>query len=140
LPRHFPWFLSASLLATFMTGSVGTPREGAYSDVDPMFLVSPERFDEVDRGLPGLFAQAGIQPLLWCPERSSTGTLRSYAVLFTAGDKPVQYDITAAAPDQTWPIRLDQRIFDRDGVLRMVPPGEPVAASPDRLRWRIAIC
>ena len=94
------------VVAAFMTGSVGTSREDAYSDVDPMFLVKAEWFEELDRDLPAAFSQVGVEPFLWWPERINCETLRNYAVLFNVDGSPVQYDITiAAAPaGQTWEI------------------------------------
>ena len=129
------------VLAAFMTGSVGTGREDAYSDADPLFLVRPECFDEVDRDLPAVFAQAGVDPFLWWPERVNCDTLRNYAVLFEVSGKPVQYDITieAAPAGQTWTIRPDQFIFDKAGVLRTTPTAEQSAHTPKRLRWHVEI-
>jgi predicted nucleotidyltransferase len=129
------------VLAAFMTGSVGTSREDAYSDVDPLFLVRPEAFADLDRDLPSVFARAGIEPFLWWPERINTDTLRNYAVLFEARGRPVQYDITiAAAPEgQVWTIRPDQLIFDKAGVLRVTPPAAEPAHPPVRLRWHVEI-
>lgn len=124
-----------------MTGSVGTEREDRYSDVDPLFLVRSECFDELDRDLPTVFSQAGVSPFLWWPERINCDTLRNYAVLFKVDGKPVQYDITiAAAPaGQTWTVRPDQVIFDIAGVLRMAPPAEPCMHTPERLQWHVQI-
>jgi len=129
------------VLAAFMTGSVGTGREDAYSDVDPLFLVRSDCFDELDRDLPAVFAQAGVEPFLWWPERINCDTLRNYAVLFGVSGKPVQYDITIAAapPGQTWTIRPEQFIFDKAGVLRVAPPAEQPLHTPERLRWHVEI-
>jgi len=129
------------VLAAFMTGSVGTEREDCYSDVDPLFLVRPECFDEMDRDLPVVFSQAGVAPFLWWPERVNCDTLRNYAVLFEVSGKPVQYDITiAVAPaGQTWTIRPDQLIFDKADVLRVAPPEEQSAHTPKRLQWHLEI-
>ncbi len=129
------------LLAGFMTGSVGTPREDGYSDVDPLFLVKAECFDEVDRDLPSVFSQVGVEPFLWWPERINSDTLRNYAVLFEVAGKPVQYDITIAAapPGQTWTIRPEQLLFDKADILRLAPPTEQPPHTPERLRWHVEI-
>jgi len=127
------------VLAAFMTGSARTSREDRYSDVDPLFLVRSECFEELDGDLPAVFSQAGVDPFLWWPERVNSDTLRNYAVLFNVGGKPVQYDITiAAAPaGETWTVRPEQFIFDTAGVLRMAPPAEQPAHTPKRLRWHV---
>lgn len=128
------------VLAAFMTGSVGTDREDAYSDVDPMFVVQADYFEEIDAELPGLFQRCGVEPFVWWPERVNTDTLRNYAVFFLIDGQPVQYDITilAAAQGQTWRILPEQLIFDKDGVLK-VTPAEQAVHPPQRLAWQVEI-
>jgi hypothetical protein len=129
------------VLAAYMTGSVGTAREDAYSDVDPMFLVCADCFEALDQDLPGLFARAGVEPFVWWPERINCDTLRNYAVFFLVDAKPVQYDITImAAPEgQSWPILHEQLIFDKAGLLQIVTPAPQQEHPPRRLRWQIEI-
>jgi hypothetical protein len=60
------------VIGAYMTGSVGTPKEDAFSDADLLFLTRPSSFESLDRDLPGIFAQAGITPVLRWPELGST--------------------------------------------------------------------
>jgi hypothetical protein len=124
-----------------MTGSVGTAREDAYSDVDPLFLVQAERFEEVHDELPDLFRRVGVEPFLWWPERGNNETLRNYAVFFAVDGRPVQYDITivAAPAGQTWTIRPDQFLFDKAKVLTVAAPTDQPAHTPQRLGWQVEI-
>ena len=50
------------VLAGFMGGSVGTPREDDYSDVDPAFLIAEDAFDVFDADLASLFSQVAPNP------------------------------------------------------------------------------
>ncbi len=127
------------VLAAFMTGSVGTEREDEYADVDPMFLVRAADFDEMDRDLPEIFRRAGVEPVLWWPERINGPTLRNYAVLFEAEGELVQYDITivAASEGEQTPVRAEQVIFDKAGALKVVAEEGGAAYSPERLRWTV---
>jgi hypothetical protein len=129
------------VLAAFMTGSVGTEREDAYSDVDPVFVVAAEDFEALDRDLPGIFAQAGTEPFLWWPERCNCDTLRNYAVLFQVNGKPVQYDITIATVGAIagWLTRPDQVLFDKADVLHAVVPEQSALHPPARLGWQVEI-
>ena len=129
------------VLAAYMTGSVGTPREDEYSDVDPVFVIQADRFDELDRDLPSLFAQAGVEPFLWWPERINTATFRNYAVLFVVDGQPAQYDISIAAcpADGRRPILSGQFIFDKANVLEVLPPAAASEQAPQRLGWHVEI-
>jgi len=127
------------VVAAYMTGSVGTEREDAYSDVDPMFLVRAEEFDAVDADLPDVFRQAGVKPVLWWPERINNETLRNYAVLFEQDGELLQYDITICAVEENAkvPVRRDQVIFDKATVHEVAEPSPQAQYSPVRLRWTI---
>jgi hypothetical protein len=129
------------VLAALMTGSVGTEREDDYSDVDPVFLVRAESFDELDRELPQVFAQAGVEPFLWWPERGNRETWRNYAVLFMVDGQPVQYDITIVATPEgrRRSILARQFIFDNAGVLDVVTPEPETQEAPQRLGWQVEI-
>lgn len=129
------------VLAGFMTGSVGTPREDAYSDVDPVFLTRAEHFDSLDRELPEVFAQAGVEPFLWWPESINTDTWHNYAVFFLADGQPVQYDINlaVAAEGSRRAVTAEQFLFDKGDLLQVVPPTATVEGAPERLRWQVEI-
>jgi hypothetical protein len=129
------------VLAAFMTGSVGTGREDDHSDVDPMFLVRPESFAALDGDLPGLFARAGVEPIVWWPERCNCETFRNYAVFFIIDGKPVQYDINIAAAraGQAWAVRPEQFLFDKAGLLTVVSSVEDPVHAPERLAWHVEL-
>ena len=57
------------VVAAYHSGSIGTEREDAYSDVDPVFVIKREDFLEFDQQLPVLFEKAVAKPILWWPER-----------------------------------------------------------------------
>ncbi len=125
------------VLAGHMTGSVGTDKEDAFSDVDPTLLVRGEDFDAFDRDLPGLFERAGVCPVLWWPERINCETLRNYAVLFEHGDELVQYDITIEVAPEPPPRKVLARqvIFDKAGLLDAVDESPRPGFVPARLGW-----
>ena len=85
------------VVAAYNTGSVGTEREDDYSDVDPMFVVRAAEFEGLDRDLKGVFAAAGVTPILWWPERGNCDTLRNYAIMFEHEGELLQYDINIQA-------------------------------------------
>jgi hypothetical protein len=127
------------VVAAVMYGSVGTDREDEFADVDPFFLVRAADFEAMDRDLPEVFRQAGVEPVLWWPERVNGPTLRNYAVLFEVEGELLQYDMTIVAVGEgdTTPVRAEQVIFDKTGVLKVVDdPGGP-AYSPEKLRWTV---
>jgi hypothetical protein len=127
------------VLAAYMSGSVGTPREDAYSDVDPVFVIAADVFDDVDGDLRDLFQRAGVEPILMWPERTNGPTARNYAVFFHVDGELVQYDINIVAlpPGERRAVPRGQIVFDKAGALEPTddPPASADAAS--RLVWRI---
>jgi hypothetical protein len=123
-----------------MVGSVGTEREDEFSDVDPLFLVKAEEFAGLDADLPGVFAAAGVEPVLWWPERCNCETFRNYAILFERGGELLQYDVNIQAwAGGTVPVRPGSILFDKCGVLAESARQEGLCYRPDRLRWTVEI-
>ena len=131
----------ARVLAAYMSGSVGTAHEDAYSDVDPVLVVEAAAFESFDRDLPDLFRRVGVEPVVWWPERINCDTIRNYAVLFERDDALLQYDITFHVPSEAGRKRVlkSQVLFDKAGVLDPVDDGARPRFSPDRLRWHVEI-
>ncbi|NLX07413.1 MAG: hypothetical protein GXY33_19915 [Phycisphaerae bacterium] len=128
------------VLAAYASGSMGTSDEDRWSDVDPMLVIRAEEFAAFDADLRGLFEQAGVQPILWWPERINCDTYKNYAVLFESDGRLSQYDINfLAAPRE--PVRVEPAkvIFDKAGILQAPPASNEPAYRPDRLVWTVEI-
>jgi hypothetical protein len=138
------------VLAAYHSGSIGTDREDAFSDVDPVFVIRRESFLEFDRQLPALFEQAVTKPILWWPERwiwqpgasENIDSHRNYAIFFEMEGKLLQYDINFIAVPQQDRIKVsqDQFIFDKSNVLEINPvstPSPPVDLDKRKLNWTI---
>ena len=129
------------VLAAYMTGSVGTPREDEYADVDPSLLVRSADFDAFDHDLMGFFGAVGAHPILRWPERCNCETIRNWAVFFEHEGDLLQYDITIERHEVglTRPIRQRQFIFDKAEVFQIVPEADLPVYDPARLRWTIEL-
>jgi len=127
----------ARVVAAFHSGSIGTQREDEYSDVDPVFVVSPEAFEEVDAELPAIFGRLCQTIRLWWPERGNCDTWRNYACLFEADGTLLQYDVTIMKPpvDPPIPVMRSQFLFDKAGLLEVVAAKPHLSYAPDRLLW-----
>jgi len=127
------------VLAAYHGGSIGTEHEDDYSDVDPVFVIAPAAFAEVDAELPALFARLCGTIHLWWPERGNCDTWRNYACLFEADGTPLQYDITIRVPPAAPPIRVapEQFLFDKASILAVAPREPGPAQKPERLLWTV---
>jgi predicted nucleotidyltransferase len=140
------------VVAAYHSGSIGTEREDAYSDVDPVFVVKRESFLDFDKALPQLFAEAVATPILWWPERwiwqpgtdTNIDIHRNYAIFFEFEGKLLQYDMNFVAVPQEGHITVNaqQFIFDKAGVLDVAQSPAPARAAPGepdarRLVWTI---
>jgi hypothetical protein len=126
------------ILAAYHGGSIGTDREDEHSDVDPVFIVAPEAFEEVDADLPSVFEGLCERVHLWWPERGNCATWRNYACLFQAGEALLQYDITIQLPPAALPLPVtpQQFLFDKAGLLTVTPVAPPATAA-ERLLWTV---
>lgn len=135
------------VIAAYHSGSVGTEREDEYSDVDPVFLISPEDFMEFDRQLPALFEQEIAKPILWWPERwvwhpgasENINITRNYAIFFEMRGKLLQYDINIMAAPQERQIKVSkgQFIFDKANFLEVVSEQSAPELDERKLVWTI---
>jgi predicted nucleotidyltransferase len=134
----------ARVRAAYHTGSIAMTSEDAYSDVDPMFVVRAEDMDSFERDLSRVFTELcdGAPPVLLWPERINCATLRNYAVFFRRGGDLVQYDINFQAVPAAGvriPVRPEQFLFDKDGLLEPVEAGRRPGFSPERLEWHVEL-
>ena len=135
------------VIAAYHSGSIGTDREDAYSDVDPVFVVKRESFMEFDKQLPALFEQTVAKPILWWPERwiwrpgatENINIHRNYAIFFEMDGKLLQYDINFIAAPQQERIKVNkgQFIFDKSNVLEIGSASQPVDLDNRKLDWTI---
>lgn len=76
-------------------GSVARKQDDEYSDVDPVFLIEDENFNEFDLQIPELFKQITDECILIWPEEFNSGSLKNYAVLLKSENGEIfQYDFT----------------------------------------------
>ena len=130
------------VIAGYKSGSMGTKHEDVWSDVDPVLVIRDDAFDAFDRDLPGLFARAGVTPVMWWPERINCETLKNYAVFFHHNGLLIQYDITIEAASRHPVRRLpsDRVIFDKAGVIEADDSAHMMPGfAPDRLLWTVEI-
>jgi hypothetical protein len=136
-----------NIVAAYHSGSIGTDREDAFSDVDPVFVIKPEYFMEFDRQLPALFEQAVAKPILLWPERwvwqpgaeKNINSHRNYAIFFELDGKLLQYDMNFVATPQQGRIQVshNQFIFDKENVLETGPAPPPAELDQRKLVWTI---
>jgi len=127
------------VLAAFHSGSVATEREDEYSDADPVFVVRPEAFEELDADLPEIFGGLCGDIHLWWPERGNCDTWRNYAILSEADGRVLQYDITIMKPPAGLPMRVPraQLLFDKAGLVEPVESAPAKPYDPKRLLWTV---
>ena len=127
-------------------GSVGKSNEDIFSDVDPLFIVRDESFDELDSELRDIFQRICPPIILWWPESINTEDYKNYAIFFEQ-DELLQYDINIMKASQ-----LNQALggavlaqcgpedilFDKTGALTAAVENKTAPHYlPDRLRWSI---
>lgn len=127
------------VLAAFHGGSIGTDHEDEHSDVDPVFVVATEAFEEVDAELPFAFERLCERMHLWWPERGNCDTWRNYACLFDADGALLQYDITIQVPPAAPPLPVTPRqfLFDKAGLLTVAPAPPRPATGAEHLLWTV---
>ena len=126
------------VLAAYHGGSVATGQDDDLSDVDPVLLVRAEAPHAFDRDLPALFRAAGVEPLLWWPERINSETFCNYAVMFHQDGTLLQYDINIQAwGEGRLRVPAGAVIFDKAGILEAAEQAATPPFDPARLAWTI---
>jgi predicted nucleotidyltransferase len=126
------------VLAAYYFGSVNTEEEDELSDVDALFIIAPESFDEFDRSLPALFSELCPRIHLWWPERFNRDDWKNYAILFEDNAALLQYDMTfMKSPGPVITIQQEQFIFDKAGLLKCAEAPSEVQYDPQKLRWTV---
>jgi hypothetical protein len=129
-------------VAGWLSGSAGGSGEDEYSDVDPIFLIRDESFEDIDRELPSVFEAICSKIVLWWPEIRDNPALRNYAVLVSEPEL-LQYDInllklSAFSPGWLAGIGPEQVLFDKTGVVRgALGTAGAQPYSPDDLLWNV---
>jgi hypothetical protein len=134
------------VLGAWEYGSIGKGTHDELSDVDPVFLVRDEAFDQFDRDLPKIFAGLGCEIVTWWPEGFNNDTAKNYAI-FIKADELLQYDMTFAklsSLKEGWGKTLlvgcgdVEILFDKEGIiadaLNTLKPPQYLA---DSLVWDI---
>lgn len=76
-------------------GSISRNQDDEYSDIDPVFLINDEDFNEFDSEIPDLFQKVSDKCILIWPEEFNSKRIKNYAVLIEGeNDSIVQYDFT----------------------------------------------
>lgn len=128
----------------WISGSARAKSEDVYSDVDPMFIIKDEYFDEFDKGLRSVFEGIVPEINLWWPERGNSDNLKNYAILFNMPPL-LQYDINFMKESVFSPGWLigrtpDQILFDKTGLLAESLKNVPKPSySPDVLLYKIEL-
>jgi predicted nucleotidyltransferase len=74
-------------------GSISRGLQDDLSDVDPVFLIEDEKFEEFDKHIFSIFQNIGEVALFW-PEEFNSKNLKNYAILLKNNSSIVQYDFT----------------------------------------------
>lgn len=137
----------ARILGAWEFGSLGKGTGDEYSDVDPVFIVRDEAFDQLDAELRPLFESFGVRIVSWWPEGFNDGGIKNYAILFEAAGDLLQYDMTIASVSSVregfGKVLLTrsgnvQVLFDKEGLIREVQQAAPPDDySPAKLVWDI---
>jgi predicted nucleotidyltransferase len=137
----------ARILGAWEFGSLGKGTGDEYSDVDPVFIVRDDAFDQLDAELRPLFESFGVRIALWWPEGFNDSGIKNYAILFDAAGELLQYDMTIASAssvrDGFGKVLLTrsgnvQVLFDKEGLIRDVQRANPPDDySPAKLVWDI---
>ena len=135
------------ILGAWEFGSLGKGTGDEYSDVDPVFIVRDEAFDQLDAELRPLFESFGVRIVMWWPEGFNDSGIKNYAILFDAAGDLLQYDMTIASASSVrggfGKVLLTrsgnvQVLFDKMGLIRDVQQANPPDAySPAKLVWDI---
>lgn len=132
------------VIAGWISGSAHGKAEDEYSDVDPVFIIKDEYFEEFDSELLSVFESVTQEVVFWWPERGNNDTYKNYAILFKA-PMLLQYDInfvkaSAFVPGYMVGRTLDQILFDKTGILAeaMLKAVKPTY-SPDQLLHTIGL-
>jgi len=125
------------ILAAWHIGSAAAKCDDQYSDVDPVFMVKREYFDEVDRELKTILGAVSSKIHLWWAEEFNNDTIRNYAVLLES-EGIHQYDITIMRESDQYEgmagaffesLNENNVIFDKANLLKnRVSPG--IAGNP----------
>lgn len=107
------------VLAAYMLGSALSEREDEFSDVDPVFFIKADCYQQFDKELPDFFRSMCDEIVLWWPERFNNETWKNYAVIFLSRSVLLQYDITIEpVPEENKRTILpEQLIFDKTGSI-----------------------
>lgn len=130
--------------AAWITGSAKSKSEDVYSDVDPVFVINDDDFDQFDSELRSVFEKITDEIILWWPERGNNDMVRNYAILFKSPEL-LQYDINImkeSAFSANWLINTapEQILFDKKGMLNNTIKQPRVSSySPDKLLYNIEL-
>ncbi len=138
------------ILAAWEFGSIGKGTADEFSDVDPVYVVKDELFDEVDQELRPLLAGYGFRIALWWPEGFNAPGIKNYAVLLGGDDllqeELLQYDMTIVAESATktgfgnmlLTSGAVEILFDKMGLLEsLLDTHESTPYLPEKLVWQI---
>ncbi|AQQ72136.1 hypothetical protein SMSP2_02517 [Limihaloglobus sulfuriphilus] len=127
------------VLAGFVSGSANTSHEDEYSDVDAVFVVRDDSFEDITAALADFFAAMcdGVE-LVWA-ERFNNDMHHNYAVLLRRGDNLLQYDISIDKLTfrSERKILAEQMLFDKAGCLEITQEMPPRQLLRETLRWHI---
>lgn len=114
------------ILGAWHFGSAAKNSSDDYSDVDPVFLVKKEFFEQVDQELPEIFKKICPGIHLWWPESYNGSAIKNYAILFE-GKELHQYDLTIVKESCldsgmayifSKDCREEHIIFDKDDMIK----------------------
>ena len=135
------------ILGAWEFGSLGKGTGDEYSDVDPVFIVRDDAFEQVDAEIRPLFESYGVNIELWWPEGFNDGGIRNYAILYDVAGELLQYDMTIASVSSVregfGKVLLTrsgnvQVLFDTTGLISEIQQANPPDDySPARLVWEI---
>lgn len=132
------------VIGAWIIGSARAKSEDVYSDVDPMFIVKDEYFNQFDAELRSVFEGIVPEIILWWPERGNNDLIKNYAILFNMPPL-LQYDINfmkESAFSSGWLLGRtpDQILFDKTGLLAEGLKHVPKPSyTPDVLRYKIEL-
>lgn len=122
-------------------GSVSRGLDDEYSDVDPVFLIDGNYFEEFDKELPRFFEKICDKVLLYWPETFNNDEIKNYGFDIQIDENIYQFDIFLlnSLKTENWGFQVhstgimeENIIFDRNGVIAEIVKKAPKGEIPFR--------
>jgi predicted nucleotidyltransferase len=122
-------------------GSIARGLDDEYSDVDPIFVIDGDHFEEFNGDLKGIFSKMFDEVITFWPESFNNDEIKNYGIDIRIKGKIYQFDIfllNSKKLDGWWckihytDAKLKDVIFDRTGSIHQLLSNAPKGEIPER--------